>query len=85
MWNRYTRHCPWQGNSEADQAHTASAKGAPDNKAPPLKQRDLEVMDILCMADTAGVALPAPIIVGELSTGCVGHMKPSVCVQETSV
>lgn len=56
MWNRFTRHCPWEDNGGAEQA-TPAAKGAADNKAPPLKQRDFEVMDILCIADTAGMAL----------------------------
>lgn len=58
MWNRFTRHCPWQDNGGVEQANTpAATKGASDNKAPALKQRDFEVMDILCIADTAGTAL----------------------------
>jgi hypothetical protein len=62
MWNRFTRHCPRPDNgvNGAEQANTPASKNVADNKVPYLKQRDFEIMDILCIADTTGIALWSP-------------------------
>lgn len=57
MWARYTRHCPWTEPTDDIQAGRSASV---DAQFPAPKQRDFEVLDILCSADTAGAHARGP-------------------------